>query len=87
MPHPRLDPGAVADPAQLADAIDQLLTADPEWQAHSVRVRTAQDQLRALCSTEAWHSYLDVEARTNERLAHALEAVGRWAFAAGQGAP
>jgi hypothetical protein len=50
----------------------------------AAKILAAQDRLQALCDTDAFAAYLDIEEAVNVRVNFMLLTVARWAFHEGR---
>ena len=64
--------------------MDKLFEQNAEYGKHRRKILDAQDRLQALCESDAWIAYLDVEQAVNERLNFMLAITARWAFNEGR---
>ena len=84
MKRPRLHLADLDHDSRVLGAVDELLIGNDNYREHTRKILAAQDRLQALCESDAWIAFLDVEQLVNARVNFMLSITARWAFHEGR---
>jgi hypothetical protein len=84
---PPLTPEVAGDEELLGAAVDNVVRSDCVARRRAREIVEHHGWLGEAVDPEAWGLFLEIEARTNERVADLLVVIARWAFEEGRRHP